>query len=1126
MTDHPNLRDQIINYLKRELVGPDPIAPNIQPNGEEILLNDGPTLRYGAGVLFPQLTVNIESDREDDPDVPEPSEPPIIEDGDELPERISEGNLSLEEDSVTEEPISLANAFKPAAMGISFLAEIGKSDLIVNVSAAVYKKETFTTDERKMDRYLRQPFRIPITISKDDLLSESTFLKEFILPGEAEKPLGLKLVLVSRPEPKSESGNSRRLLTISLVNINVSDTSQVRKDLCFFQVGFTVRSSDESHCFIEYPEKKEESLDDEELSMRLLYRHRKTFAVGHGCAADWTEADGKSNEVRTTVIPTYDVKPIIPPKLDGLTLSMYLMSDLDKNSDVLSILEELCEKYEKWITLQHEATSSLPPELVKTAGRHLDDCTACLKRMREGVGTLRGSPRAMRAFRLMNHAMLLQQLRYSMPLREWSQKRGEPESLPLATEPNLDSPPIGKGEWYPFQLAFILINVSCLTNPQSLDRMTADLIWFPTGGGKTEAYLGLTAFTIFARRLIDPKDAGVVVLMRYTLRLLTAQQFQRAASLICACESLRKSNEPELGTDRISIGLWVGGDLTPNKRVDAISDYKKLTSNQVNENPFVVLKCPWCGAQMGRTESGLIKGYEKARTPATIYFVCPDTSCLFSARTYPLPLYVIDEDIYEQRPSLLIGTVDKFAMVTWRPEVRGLFGRDDSGFSPPDLVIQDELHLISGPLGSMVGHYETVIEELSTDFTKSPPRPAKIVASTATIRRAGEQVSALFNRPVFQFPPQALEAGESFFATEDRMAAGRTYVGVHASALSSPVIAQVRTFATLLQAVMSAKVENETERDAYFTLLGYFNSLRELGHAATLVSGEIPEFLKASFWNRRETPNEERRYIRSYQELTSRMESTKITESLQSLERKYPKLENGENPVDICLATNMISVGVDVSRLGLMAVVGQPKSTSEYIQATSRVGRSKNAPGLVVTLLNTSRSRDRSHYEKFRTYHSTLYKQVEPTSVTPWAVPVRKRALHALIVSLVRLLGTAEESRSPNPFPTEELIQRVLKVIRHRVESTDPKEVENVLKEADEFLDDWRRMGPFHYGGFGYKDSPSPLLYPAGTFPLDAWQDRAKQTPSSMRSVDVTCQIGLLKQYPRPDDINSEEASN
>ena len=481
-----------------------------------------------------------------------------------------------------------------------------------------------------------------------------------------------------------------------------------------------------------------------------------------------------------------------------------------------------------------------------------------------------------------------------------------------------------------------------------------------------------------------------------------------------------------------------------------------------------------------------------------------------------LPLKIIDEEIYKSPPALLIGTVDKFALLPWFPDARALFGirEDEDNVSPPNLIIQDELHLISGPLGSMVGHYETVIDELCSEKKENHKIRPKIIASTATISRAKEQVKSLYARDVFLFPPQCLRAGDSFFAKEDKTLSGRLYAGVHASALPSHVTAQVRVLAALLQATLSAQVSKESERDPYWTLIDYFNSLRELGHAATLVSADIREYLKA-MCIRKDIKVDERRRIKHPLELNSRVSSTDIPESLQKLEIEYP---SQNLPVDICLATNMISVGIDVSRLGLMAVVGQPKTTSEYIQATSRVGREH--PGLVIPIYNTGKPRDRSHYEHFRSFHESIYRHVEPTSVTPFAAPVRERALHALLAALVRYWGHSNTRKRPQPFPDAKLIENIRAVIEARVKDIDSDERNLTMKYFDELIDRWRRVLPPEYGGFGPPGPNIPLMYPAGSEPLEGWVGRSWPTLSSLRNVDASCEAATISQYPEPDEVD------
>lgn len=750
----------------------------------------------------------------------------------------------------------------------------------------------------------------------------------------------------------------------------------------------------------------------------------------------------------------------------------------------------------------------------------------------------------------MNRAMLMQQLHYNLPLRRWVPDSNNDIKLeydcplPLIDDERtwFDIEHHHYGNWRPFQIAFVLMNLSSMYDDIDPERAIVDLIWFPTGGGKTEAYLGLSAYTIFIRRLKDKNNAGTAIIMRYTLRLLTAQQYERASSMICACEKIRMQNEELLGGDRISIGLWVGGTTTPNKQKGsegAIKCFDNLYNRKTNDNPFVMLKCPWCGAQMGVVDyDGMTRklpGYIKKRIgprQSRFAYACGNNKCDFNERV-TLPLYVVDEDIYECKPTLLIGTVDKFAILPFKPEARGIFGFDDNGrkITSPDLIIQDELHLISGPLGSMVGHYETMINDLCVINRRDHKILPKIIASTATISRARQQCKELYackEEQVFQFPPSGLDAGDSFFAQEDKKSPGRKYVGILASNSPSDATTAIRLFASLLYAAKKIEVHDEADRDPYWTNVGYYNSIRELGQARTWIKADIDQHLDVMYkrhhddqrFETREEYRAFRRYIYRDEELTSRIPGNRVTESLANLTIKYPhsKKEEGipvEMPIDICLATNMISVGLDVSRLGLMTVAGQPKTTSEYIQATSRVGRDgNNAPGLIFVLYRPGRPRDKSFYEQFVPYHSKLYCYVEPTSVTPFAAPVRDRALMAIITGMMRLENGNDFNENPPVFPEEEIINHVYSVIEERLTKTDQDELDDTMDEIEYLLQEWKDWSPEVWtpktkydGTFGEE---LPLIYGAGNNPNEAWLERGICIPTSMRNVDSSCEAQVL----------------
>jgi hypothetical protein len=816
----------------------------------------------------------------------------------------------------------------------------------------------------------------------------------------------------------------------------------------------------------------------------------------------------------------FEQAPILPREtLPGVELSMKRLSEASMDP-IVTACKSLAGAYRMWIQQREAELSSdakLSKELRNAGSANLSLCRACLSRIEDGILLLANEADAMKAFRLMNRAMLEQREHYSLSVSTRTWVEGDDGSA-VPEQRYIQPAYPDTTRWRPFQLAFILMNIRAFVDPTHEVRSLVDVIWFPTGGGKTEAYLGLAAFAILLRRLQNTSNAGTTVLMRYTLRLLTTQQFQRAASLICALERIRRADLVTFGIVPISIGLWLGGAVTPNRHSQALHDFARL-SREGGENPFVVLSCPWCGVAMGAQPYGRgtrVFGYrQEKRSPEEdrIQFRCEDPDCDFHSEE-GLPLEVVDDGIYERPPTLVIGTVDKFAMMPWEPRSRLLFGIDNpEAVEPPSLIIQDELHLISGPLGSMVGHYETVVDDFSTDTRTGVP--AKIIASTATIARASDQIRAVYGRRSMLFPPQGLVAGESFFAHESTDVPGRTYLGVLASALPSHVTAQVRTLAALLQAPALVDAPEEA-KDPYWTLMVYFNSLRELGRASTLVQADIREYLN-SVWDRigliesliPGQAKQHRRFINNFEELTSRLRSGDIPSILQKLFVALPS----KDTVDLCYATNMIQVGLDVSRLSLMSIVGQPKGASEYIQASSRVGRDPQKPGLVVTNYNPFKPRDRSHFESFRPFHENAYRHVEPTSVTPFSIPVCERAIHALAVAVARF--RFPELRNSPDRGVKDRRSEIVKMIRHRITAIAPEELGRATDILNRFLDDWERRRPQFYGDMS-GNSPDPLIWPAGKPvrpDLVHVADLLRSTPSSMRNVDAECEAVPVQNY-------------
>jgi hypothetical protein len=1150
-------REEIVRALRAELLGPAPAGKPLDKiafadkeesygpwidavTGEEIL-DRAPLVRYGVGVLYPAPSVSAR-----------PGDTAIVELEDAIAAVAIVPALSAED---REEPytggwegsagrlgavaddadfdLSGANERRPTAMGISFLlATQPLASMRVEVSGGRYEQVRVDLPKGQRNWWKRVPVKAVWKLGPKDL-QHVPGLQSELIPDSAESVglEGLNLRLTANLR-RHQAGT---MATIALVNRS-SPGSRAMDGACLFQTEITVVP--ENGWLVPYPESAEAGAHPDDASFRLIYRHAQTYAVGHGCSADWAVPDavGRSSWAKADPLPEYEAPSITPDIVlengTPLTVSMAQLAGTEPGG--MAQLERVLAEYEKWIGKRQAEAAALDGEFAVTAQRHMDDCTRALKRMREGLKLVSDTSSDIGlAFRLANAAMLKQQLRSGAKLRTTELVDGR---ITVAGEPPNEEAAAkdGRGRWRAFQIAFLLAAIPSTADAAHPDRAAVDLIFFPTGGGKTEAYLGLSAFAMLLRRLRNSEDTGVTILMRYTLRLLTAQQFLRAAGLICALEDLRHKNE-RLGDARFSIGIWVGSDSTPNKNVDAISALRKMTLDG-DENPFLLLRCPWCAAQMGpvksienavkappgrsraprskqRAKPNAVAGY--AEYGGRVVFICPDPVCAFSTDRKPLPVYVVDDDVYQCRPSLVIGTVDKFAQLAWNARARALFGLGDTGereYSPPELVIQDELHLIAGPLGSMTGLYEGVIEELCTDRRGHVPALPKIIASTATIRRHEEQIRALYARDtVHLFPPHGLDAADSFFSVYARdretgkLLPGRKYIGVHAPALGSMQTTQVRSFAALLQA---AKDGPEEHRDPWWTLMAFFNSLRELGNSLSLMQSDIPDYLK-TINNRSSADRTAVRFLNRVEEMTSRLRQDQIPEAMEKLAQQA----DGGKAIDVCLASSLIEVGIDIDRLSLMTVVGQPKSTSQYIQVTGRVGRKwDKRPGLIVTLYGAAKPRDRSHFERFRSYHQRLYAQVEPTSATPFAPPALDRALHAVAVSYIRQINDQIGQPDPYPFPVE-LFDQAGALLLARAAVCDPDEVDRVKTVLSKLRKEWANWQPTGWGSPGGSPELGNLMRAAGQYASEEVEESTWATPTSMRGADAECLAEVTQKY-------------
>lgn len=1144
------LRAKLEEAILKDLLGP--------VNGAEEEVAESVQDRYLIGVLAP-----LHRQSEALGESPEEQDELAITDA---------GNA---EEGTTEVSTPATSSMFPSSFGMSFCVSHAAESLEIAAAWGNYRRE------------LSQGLYLDKEGDPQKIWKRYPMVGRFTLPlnGQVFKQLAMgeagPKVYIKAQSRQQQNGDW--IVTVFLVN-EQREQKPNRDESWLFQPQLQVQAANRQPVFLRKSlptalQNLDPLIQQEQQSMAMLYRKQVEFAVGHGISVEAELAPNTTEQavsLSTAVAPAYEVPKTTPPTVEEIPALAGLVLDMKELAETATPalpakLNDLAIAYSSWIAEQ--ASRIADPQTGLTdyqavAQTTVQNCRKALVRIQAGITLLQTQETAAAAFRFMNRAMWQQRIHslYAEQVRQ-----GKATALEA-----VDC--FENRRWFPFQLAFILLNLPSLSELHHPDRSDpteaiADLLWFPTGGGKTEAYLGLTAYTIGLRRLQGnlagrSGEFGVAVLMRYTLRLLTLQQFQRATTLICACEVIRREDEAKWGQEPFRIGLWVGGSSTPNYTAQSEEFIKNLRGQYQSHrggSPHQLTNCPWCGTAIQPGKHIHVESVEKGRGRTLVR--CGDSlgRCAFS-KGEGLPILVVDEEIYRHLPTLLIATVDKFAQMPWKGEVQMLFGQvngfcERHGFRsadlkdenshrktaalpaaktiahpllrPPDLIIQDELHLISGPLGTLVGLYETAVDQMASWTVEGKVVRPKVIASTATIRQASAQVHNLFLRKVQVFPPQGLDIEDNFFSRQrppSPDAPGRRYLGICAPGRRLKA-AMIRVYVASLAASQSLYEQYGISADPWMTLVGYFNSLRELGGTRRLVEDDIRSRLA-----KMDQRGLAKRLRLQLDELTSRKDSTQIPEILDWLETPFDPQQEAENrarrkanqklekrdPLDVILATNMISVGVDVKRLGLMVACGQPKNTAEYIQATSRVGR--NYPGLVITVYNWARPRDLSHYERFSHYHATFYQQVEALSVTPFAPGALYRGLSALLVSLIRLSGQEFNSNDQagridanHPF-----VKAAIETIVHRASLIGNVTLANhVRQELLSKLDVWLDKAQSLLGGTTLKYKVPPrdgtsidLLEPAGR---GDWQEFT--CLNSLRNVEPT--IGLILTDQAPDDDRS-----
>ncbi|MGQ7297910.1 DISARM system helicase DrmA [Quadrisphaera sp. KR29] len=1146
-----DVRGELHRLLVADLVGP--------WGGAEETVVGNPRGRYLAGALAP---VKVDPDRApDEPlsvdasaDVAElrTVEAPLLAPVDDSVTGVPEiDDLEVTESEDPGEADDRGPASKliaPSSMGLRFRVAAGGPGLTMTARWGAYASRREVSDDGRTRTYFdRTPHAYTAHVGADELVAGADLTRPVLKrDGSVEVSISVEVLA---------DGDDTLVVEVALQNCRITDGNLPPREW-LFQAELEVTAADRSNAFLPIHDPLDglpPGLVEEEERLELLYRDRLEFAVGRTCSATWTTVDPSddgvwqrdltpglrtANRVRTTWVPEAEVPQTVASGVEGTMLSMRRLATAQRG-EVVEGLRPLVDGYRAWLSDRGTDAAALPSHLKGVAETAIEDAYVAADRLAEGLALLGDDPQTFQAFQFMNRVMADQRFHSQV-----AQARSEDSTLSIkAAVEEVASRAEKAASWRHFQLGFILMQLPALTDPTSLRRSSeaahAELLFFPTGGGKTEAYLGLAAYTFAVRRLqgavespdgpLDGRD-GVAVVMRYTLRLLTTQQFQRATALVCAAELVRREDPTTWGEEPFRIGLWVGSNVSPRSFTEGEEQIARALEHDGRPYGVTVLqlqRCPWCGTPISPKQH--IRP-DKGRRRIVVHCGARlGTECPFAEGgdvEDGLPILTVDEEIYRYPPTFLLATVDKFARIAREGQAAHLFGHvaerclrhgyrhpdtpndvcsggrhNASGalpkvtvqpcarLRPPDLVIQDELHLITGALGTAVGLFEVAVDTLCSwqrgadAATAASVRPL-VIASTATSRNAEAQVRRLYGRDVEIFPPQVLDVSDTYFSKEIPVSAespGRRYLGVcaHGAKLT---LAEIRVSEILLLAGQKLFDAHGEAADPYMTLVGYFSATRELAGMRRYLDDDVTTRItnpdKASGYPRRGVVGLE------IGELTSRIASTDITKTLDRLSapfdpawdsteahrqnatlRKDGKTlprRTGERPFDVVLATSMLQVGVDVGRLGLMLVVGQPKNTAEYIQASSRVGRVSDKPGLVVTLANRSRPRDMAHYEQFEHDHRTFYAHVEALSVTPYSDSSLERGLTGVLVSIARVLDVGQQnSYSPQEgagsitsrFST---LENLVDVIARRAASSGADDrVEEVKAKVTRRLDAW-----------------------------------------------------------------------
>ncbi|MUK60700.1 helicase [Aliivibrio fischeri] len=996
----------------------------------------------------------------------------------------------LRKSDLSKERNSVASSTAPSSAGFSFYVIGSEIQLSIEYSATYFEENPDTSSKLRWLKTSKDSNQGSLDVYKPS--TKSYFQAETdIFPTSVPNEFRGKVYVTWR------SFQDGFIVTVTLANRQVvantekNDSRMAKSTLFDVNLSCTVLKGDVQS----YPQKDFSLLTEEEKELELRYKNVKSYAIGHAVGVDWS-VENHYRVIKSNFMPKVEVPSVTANTAGSETrhLNFKYLSSCHKDLNVLNDLTKFADDYHNWIDKQHTTIALMDLHERPVAENIVNRANEAHKRISEGIELLRNSKSARLSFAFMNAAMLKQ-----MAAGEGSARLEE-------------------YNWRPFQLAFVLMVMKSSIDDGDINRDLVDLIWFPTGGGKTEAYLGIMAMVFVYRRLVYPHSQdSTVAIMRYTLTLLTGQQFVRAAKVVCALELLRRKSEHLLGNTPFTLGLWVGSKSTPNTFYQA---QQELVNN--NFEKLGITSCPWCKSKFDKSNY--------VATDSRFDFVCTNDSCEFGSSEAPmLPCSTVDEALYDRPPTLLLATVDKFAMLAWDSRAEVFFG--GKGKRPPELIIQDELHLISGALGSIVGLYEVGIEAALVKRGIFP----KYIASTATIRNASEQVKALYGKSSAVFPPAGLEHNDSYFAKTIPVneKAGRLYVGY--MAFSKAKRESLEPLSSLIAVAPEMHFEGKPDyRDAWWTQLIYHGSLKGVATSDASFRGPISRSIQEKLLEYSESLSPDELAVRKRN--LQRVLNVKSLTSLQGAEKNnqtFSELEqecDSQSAIDVALSTNMISVGLDVERLAVMIINGQPLTTSEYIQASSRVGRG-DVPGVVFVNYYKSQTSSLSHYENFRAYHESFYRYVEPTSLTPFTYQALKRALHATLVIAVRMsdIGLSENGDADKFQASRKDIQQLVLILKGRIknaiEGTFSTELQNLeqsikltttLDMLDELVDEW-----CHYAKeskeskrqlhFNSKDRASNSLMKIH----DSMRDGLWEVQTSMRTVEDSTLVKTFRGLKR-----------